>query len=66
MMLVRVLDQATSFLQLIERYGLIPGARVQVISRDEHADAVHIKPFESEPVSLGFRAASKIQVAPAD
>jgi len=66
MMLVRVLDQATSFLQLIERYGLVPGARVQVVSRDEHADTVHLKPIEGDSVSLGFRAASKIQVAPAE
>lgn len=66
MMLVRVLDQATSFLQRIERYGLVPGVRLQVVSRDEHADTVHIERREGESVNLGFRAASKIQVAPAE
>lgn len=64
MRLVRVADQATDFLQLIERYGLVPGVRVQVVSRDEQADTVEIRSEGTDSVSLGFRAASKIQVAP--
>ena len=66
MMLVRVTDQATEFLQLIERHGLVPGVTVEVVNRDEQADTVEVRPLSGTAVSLGFRAASKIQVAPAD
>jgi DtxR family Mn-dependent transcriptional regulator len=62
--LVRVVDQASEFLRLIERFGLMPGVVVQVLERDEPADTVRLQPQSGEPVSLGFRAASKIQVAP--
>ena len=64
MTLVRVTDQAADFLQLVERYGLVPGVVVRVTGRDAQADTVDIVPTEGESVSLGFRAASKIQVAP--
>jgi DtxR family Mn-dependent transcriptional regulator len=64
MKLVRVTDQATDFLQLVERYGLVPGASIEVTGRDEQADTVAIRRRAGEPVKLGFRAASKIQVAP--
>lgn len=65
MTLVRVTDQATDFLQLIERYGLVPGVTLHVVARDEQADMVAITSGGSDPVNLGYRAASKIQVAPA-
>ncbi len=64
--LVRVIDQEADFLQRIESYGLVPGVAVEVVLRDEQADIVEIRPHDSAPVSLGFRAASKIQVAVAD
>ena len=64
--LVRVTDQETDFLQRVESYGLVPGAAIEVVSRDEQADIVEIRPREGVSVSLGFRAASKIQVAAAD
>ena len=64
--LVRVTDQETDFLQRVESYGLVPGAAIEVVSRDEQADIVEIRPREGASVSLGFRAASKIQVAAAD
>ncbi len=64
MTLVRVTDQATDFLRLIERYGLVPGVRLHVVARDEQADTVEISSGLNDPVSLGYRAASKIQVAP--
>jgi DtxR family Mn-dependent transcriptional regulator len=66
MILVRVADQATDFLQRIERYGLVPGVTIEVVTRDEQADTVEVRPRSGDPVSLGFRAASKIQVAPVD
>ena len=55
-----------TFLQLVERYGLVPGVSVEVLSRDEQADTVEIRPSDKDAVTLGFRAASKIQVAVAD
>jgi len=65
MILVRVTDQATDFLRRIESCGLVPGVTVKVLTRDEQADMVEIRRLDGEPVSLGFRAASKIQVMPA-
>ena len=66
MTLVRVTDQETDFLRLIERYGLLPGVVLQVVTRDQQADTVEVRPLDGNAVSLGFRAASKIQVAPAE
>jgi DtxR family Mn-dependent transcriptional regulator len=64
MTLVRVTDQATDFLQLIERYGLVPGVKLRVVNRDEQADTVEVMSEGRDTVNLGYRAASKIQVAP--
>ncbi|MFQ5349472.1 MAG: metal-dependent transcriptional regulator [Thermoanaerobaculia bacterium] len=58
----RVLDQAPAFLQLVEREGLKPGCAVEVLSRDRAADTVVIGRSDGEVFSLGFRAASKIEV----
>ncbi len=59
----RITDQRPEFLQLLERQGLVPGSRLEVASRDEAADTVHLAGAgKSDPVSLGFRAASKILV----
>jgi DtxR family Mn-dependent transcriptional regulator len=59
---VRVTDQSAEFLRLIERCGLVPGSRLRVSARDEHADTVMLNLLIGEAVSLGFRAASKILV----
>ncbi len=61
--LARVTDQEATFLQRIESYGLVPGVAIEVVARDEQADVVEICPRDGDTVSLGFRAASKIQVA---
>ena len=66
MKLVRVTDQAVDFLRLVERYGLVPGASVEVMGRDEQADTVAVRPLDGGTVKLGFRAASKIQVTAED
>ena len=58
----RVADQSREFLQLMERRGLKPGSQLRVESRDEAADAVELNLGVGEPLSLGFRAASKIFV----
>lgn len=58
----RVLDQDPSFLQLVEREGLKPGGALEVLSRDRAADTVVIRRGRGDVLSLGFRAASKIEV----
>ena len=64
LMLVQVTDQASDFLRLMESYGLLPGVPVEVVARNESADTVEVRPLGGNRVSLGFRAASKIRVAP--
>jgi len=58
----RVLDQEPAFLQLVEREGLKPGRVLEVLSRDRAADTVVIRRGDDDVLSLGFRAASKIEV----
>ena len=58
----RVADQSREFLQLVEKRGLKPGSRLHVEGRDEAADAVALRLGTGEPLSLGYRAASKIFV----
>ena len=66
MRVARVLDQDPSFLQLVEREGLKPGRALKVLSRDRAADTVVIRRADGDVLSLGFRAASKIEVEEAD
>ena len=61
----RVDDQTREFLLLAERRGLKPGNRLRVLARDEAADTVELQLASGEPLSLGFRAASKILIEPA-
>ena len=58
----RVLDQDPGFLQLVEREGLKPGRPLEVLSRDPAADTVVVRRAGGDLLSLGFRAASKIEV----
>jgi DtxR family Mn-dependent transcriptional regulator len=58
----RIGDQSAGFLRWIEHRGLTPGSRLEVLSREEAADAVELRPEGAESLSLGFRAASKILV----
>jgi DtxR family Mn-dependent transcriptional regulator len=58
----RVTDQDAAFLQFVERCGLKPGVTVIVETRDEHADAVTVRPKDRKPVTLGTGAAEKILV----
>ncbi|HVR30923.1 MAG TPA: metal-dependent transcriptional regulator, partial [Thermoanaerobaculia bacterium] len=51
---VRVGDQSSDFLRLLEKRGLIPGSRVQVESRSEAADSVELATANGDHVSLGF------------
>lgn len=64
LVLARVTDQRMEFLQLLEKQGLLPGRRLSVVSRDELADTVEIRPEAGQSLRLGFRAASRILVEP--
>ncbi|MBI4583201.1 MAG: metal-dependent transcriptional regulator [Planctomycetes bacterium] len=59
---VRVTDQETGFLLFLEGHGIMPGNRIEVLSRDEAADSLMVRPESGKSFSLGFRAASKILV----
>jgi len=60
----RVTDQATAFLRLLERQGIMPGNLIEVESREEAADTVLIRGEGRKSFSLGFRPASTILVDP--
>jgi hypothetical protein len=60
--LVRVIDQRTEFLLLLERHGLTPGTRLVIAGRDPLAETVEIRPEGGQPLRLGFRAASTVLV----
>jgi DtxR family Mn-dependent transcriptional regulator len=59
----RVSDQSAEFLRLLENRGLLLGSRLRVAERDELKETVDLEVGEGRPLSLGFRAADKIQVA---
>lgn len=63
--IVRVADQGADFLRLVERLGLRPGARLVVAGRDPAADAVTVRLGRGTPISLGLRAAAKLETEPA-
>ena len=58
----RVADQDPAFLRFIEQHDLKPGQPVQVETRDEAADAVHLRDSRGTPLTIGARAASKLLV----
>jgi DtxR family Mn-dependent transcriptional regulator len=58
----RLDDQSEGFLRLAGRHGLRPGRRIRVIARDPAADLVTVASEEERPLSLGLRAARKIQI----
>jgi DtxR family Mn-dependent transcriptional regulator len=64
--IARVVDQSPSFLQFIERQGLMPGSTVTVEKREPAAEAVKIRVPRKAEVSLGLAAAAKILVEAVD
>ncbi len=58
----RITDQRPDFLLLIQNQGLVPGQRIEVLSRDETADVVQLRHASGRELTLGFRAASKIRL----
>ena len=62
--IARIADQSAEFLRFLEKKDLRPGNRTEVVSRDEVADIVLLRPEDGKPFQIGFRAASKVQVEP--
>ena len=62
--LARVEDQGAEFLRLLERSELRLGSHVQVETRDEVAEVVDLRLESGESMTIGFRAAAKLQVEP--
>lgn len=60
--IARVVDQEPSFLQFVDRCGLVPGVNVKVEARDAQSDAVAIRMQGRPVVTLGTAAAEKILV----
>jgi len=58
-----VTDQGADFLNFARRKGLVPGASVEVVSRDLVSDAVELRIGKTKPFTLGSKAARKILVA---
>ena len=56
-------DQGTDFLNFARRKGLVPGASVEVLSRDLVSDAVKLRVSKTKPFTLGSKAAKKILVS---
>ena len=65
MVLQRVTDQDSAFLRFLEQHDLKPGQPVLVEARDAEADQVVVRRDAEHPVTIGMRAAAKLQVAPA-
>ncbi|HSU68726.1 MAG TPA: metal-dependent transcriptional regulator [Tepidisphaeraceae bacterium] len=63
--IARVVDQSPTFLQFVERCGLMPGVLVTMEGCEEMADAVRVKPKGGDSVTLGTAAALKLQLEPA-
>ncbi len=62
--IARISDADPLFLQFAERNGLLPGARIRVLSRDDSADALVVACGRRAPCTLGSSAASRIFVKP--
>lgn len=58
----RILDQDPDFLQFADKIGLVPGALVQVTSRNAAAEAISVRIGGYDSITLGLTAASKILV----
>lgn len=60
--ITRVVDQDVAFLQWVNQCGLMPGSRLQVLSRDGLADSVSVQPEGRSSLTLSTAVASKFQV----
>ena len=64
--LTRVIDQDSEFLQFLENNALKPGQTINVEARDRAADHVLVRGNDNQQIMFGMRAAAKLQVVPAD
>ena len=64
--LTRVTDQDATFLRFLEGSSLKPGQVLRVETRDDAADQVVVRGRSDRQITIGMRAAAKLQVAPAD
>ncbi|MGE0447085.1 MAG: FeoA family protein, partial [Vicinamibacterales bacterium] len=62
----RVLDQNRAFLKFVETNQLKPGETVTVALRDESADSVVVTGSGDRRLTIGARAAGKLQVRAAN
>ncbi len=60
----RILDQSPSFLEFIQRTGLMPGSTVKVAERDPASGVVRCE-LRDHPATLGLPEAAKIEVTEA-
>ena len=58
----RIADQADAFLQFIDQQELRPGRGIEVLEHDEQAGLLRTRLDNGREVSLGIRAAAKIEV----
>lgn len=58
----RILDQDAEFLAFVERHHLRPGAKVRCEARDDVADRVRVRVEGKRPITIGWRAASRVAV----
>ena len=56
-------DQSTDFLNFARQKGIVPGAGVEVVSRNLMSDAIKLRVGKTRPFSLGSKAAKKILVS---
>ena len=64
--LTRVTDQDAAFLRFLEGNSLKPGQKLRVEARDAAADQVVVRGRRNRQITIGMRAAAKLQVAPAE
>ena len=64
--LTRVTDQDAAFLRFLEGNSLTPGQALRVETRDDAADRVGVRGSDGTQITIGMRAAAKLQVAPAE
>lgn len=64
--LTRVTDQDAAFLRFLEGNSLKPGQKLRIEARDDAADQVVVRGKRDAKITIGMRAAAKLQVAPAE
>ena len=64
--IMRVTDQDAEFLRFLESSDLKPGQTVRVEIRNSAADQVVVRGKNDRQITIGMRAAAKLQVAPVD